>query len=87
MRKMYIPFLFVSYCVSVYSFHSVESLMIEHMMSMAVASKTSIKHKPLSMQENLYIFVYCKQDGFCLKLSSHKICKGHNLICEVNVVC
>ena len=56
MCKTYnISFLFVSKCVRVYSFHSVESVMSEHVMSVVATLQISTKHKLLSVQENLHI--------------------------------
>ena len=48
---------YVFFCLFqiVYNFHSVESLMTEHVMSMVATLQTSFKHKLLSVQENLHI--------------------------------
>lgn len=53
--RMCIYFVFISHCTCRYSVCPVEQLIIEHVISMASASKSSTKPKLLSIQEKLDI--------------------------------
>jgi N6-adenosine-specific RNA methylase IME4 len=52
---VHVLFVFTSECLSVYSFHLVESLIIKHTISVATTLNTGTKHMLLSTQEEVEI--------------------------------